>query len=70
MSEVRDNNLIVCCRGDENDDGSGHPAVYLDKEGEMRCPYCNKPMNEIVSAEEFQFVEIKVVNKKKRTRDQ
>ncbi len=56
MSEVRDNNLIVCCRGDENDDGSGHPVVYLHKEGEMYCPYCSKPMSEIVNSEEFQFV--------------
>ncbi|KLT23000.1 hypothetical protein wVul_0203 [Wolbachia endosymbiont of Armadillidium vulgare str. wVulC] len=67
MSEVRDNNLIVCCRGDENDDGSGHPVVYLHKEGEMCCPYCNKPMNEIVNFEEFQSIEVKAVSEKKRT---
>nr|WP_253308849.1 zinc-finger domain-containing protein [Rickettsia endosymbiont of Ceutorhynchus assimilis] len=68
MSEVRDNNLIVCCRGDENDDGSGHPVVYLHKEGEMYCPYCSKLMSEIVNSEEFQSVEVKAVNKKERTK--
>ncbi|WP_264729823.1 zinc-finger domain-containing protein [Wolbachia endosymbiont (group B) of Episyrphus balteatus] len=68
MLKVRDNNVIVCCRGDENDDGSGHPIVYLHKEGEMYCPYCNKSIDEIVSAEEFQSVEVKVISKKERTK--
>ncbi|MEY2393543.1 zinc-finger domain-containing protein [Wolbachia endosymbiont of Tettigetta isshikii] len=50
---VGDNDIIVCCRGDENDDGSGHPLIYLYKEGsETFCPYCNKLMNE-----EFKFEE-------------
>ncbi|MDR2978049.1 MAG: zinc-finger domain-containing protein [Rickettsiales bacterium] len=80
---VRDNDIIVCCRGDENDDGSGHPLIYLYKEGsETFCPYCNKPMNEefkyeeseeserFKSNEESKSVEgciVKAVNEKKRT---
>ncbi|MDG7057499.1 MAG: zinc-finger domain-containing protein [Wolbachia endosymbiont of Penenirmus auritus] len=52
---VRDNDIIVCCRGDENDDGSGHPLIYLYKEGsETFCPYCNKLMNEEFKFEEFE----------------
>lgn len=30
MSKVRVNNRKVCCHGDENDEGSGHPLIYLD----------------------------------------
>jgi uncharacterized Zn-finger protein len=65
MTEVRDNNIIVYCRGDDNNEGSGHPLIYLHKEGETFCPYCNKPMNE-----KFESVDectIEAVNKKERT---
>lgn len=44
MSKVRVNNRKVCCHGDENDEGSGHPLIYLDmgEEEEIACPYCEK----------------------------
>ncbi|MDD9331339.1 MAG: zinc-finger domain-containing protein [Wolbachia sp.] len=44
MSKVKVNNRKVCCHGNENDDGSGHPMIYLDmgEEGEIVCPYCEK----------------------------
>ncbi|MGL9718119.1 MAG: zinc-finger domain-containing protein [Wolbachia sp.] len=60
MTEVRDNSIIVCCRGDEDDDGSGHPLIYLYKEGEGTfCPYCNKPMDEEFKSEELKSKESK-----------
>ncbi|WP_341808390.1 zinc-finger domain-containing protein [Wolbachia endosymbiont (group E) of Neria commutata] len=44
MSKMRINNRKVCCRGDENDEGFGHPLIYLDigEEEEIVCPYCGK----------------------------
>ncbi|QKX02200.1 zinc-finger domain-containing protein [Wolbachia endosymbiont of Dirofilaria (Dirofilaria) immitis] len=59
MTEVRNNSVIVCCRGDEDDEGFGHPLIYLYKEkGRTFCPYCNKPMDE-----EFKSKESKLTNK-------
>ncbi|WFW29793.1 MAG: zinc-finger domain-containing protein [Wolbachia endosymbiont of Menacanthus eurysternus] len=40
------NNLIVYCRGDENDSTSYHPLIYMYREkNKISCPYCNKTMN-------------------------
>ncbi len=54
MTEVKNNSvIIVCCRGDENDNGSGHPLIYLYKErGKTFCPYCNKLMDEEFKSKE------------------
>ncbi|MDG7055944.1 MAG: hypothetical protein LKM44_00385 [Wolbachia endosymbiont of Meromenopon meropis] len=45
---VRSNCTIVCCCGNENDDSSIHPLIYMYKEENERtfCPYCNKLMTE------------------------
>ncbi|NSX83722.1 hypothetical protein GOM44_05630, partial [Wolbachia endosymbiont of Atemnus politus] len=60
MTEVGDNSIIVCCRGYEDDEGSGHPLIYLHKEGEETfCPCCNKPMSEELQSEELQYKELK-----------
>ncbi|NSM56395.1 zinc-finger domain-containing protein [Wolbachia endosymbiont of Atemnus politus] len=60
MTEVRDNSIIVCCRGDEDDEGSGHPLIYLHKEEEETfCPYCSKPMDEEFKSEELKSKEFK-----------
>ncbi|MGL9725340.1 MAG: zinc-finger domain-containing protein [Wolbachia sp.] len=44
MSEVRVNKKKVCCHGDEDDEGSAHPLIYLDMgdEEKIDCPYCDK----------------------------
>lgn len=44
MSKVRVNNRKVCCHGDENDEGSGYPLIYLDMGEEEGIAYrcCEK----------------------------